>query len=405
MDKRILAAVIEMQTSATPWRRFDRLAICSVLGDPGDPKVWSAAPYNLGNALEKIGVAVDRIHSGPSRAQIGLLAVRYAMGGCGSPPSSEAVLRSAAARRFSSRKLRQAMRQRGVHHVLHTGILDMPTGTSSNGEHHYLYCDDDWSLSFAFRPDGKRYLDNCVDMFARQDRLAMERAAHVFTFSRHLRQHMIAHYGLPEDRVTAVGCGMGRIEPYYGAKYYASGNLLFVAKHLFAEKGGLLLLAAFRKARQKLPHLTLTIVGDSRSRSLIGDMPGVEVRDHLPWSELQELYRRATLLAQPMLNDPWGQVYVEALASRTPVLGLDRNGLPEIIEGGRHGFLAATPDADLLADALIDAMSDPERLARMGQSGQTHVLKNYTWDEVAKRIACSDAIAPVDRDVSATVNG
>jgi glycosyltransferase involved in cell wall biosynthesis len=296
------------------------------------------------------------------------------------------------------------MRERTLDNVLHTGILDMPTTAPGDGVRHYLYCDDDWSLSFAYRPDGSRYADNCVDTFARQDRMAMARVEHVFTFSSHLRHHVITHYGILGDRVTAVGCGMGRIEPYYGAKYYASGRILFVAKHLFAQKGGVLLLEAFRKARRKLQHLTLTIVGDSRSRSLIGDVPGVEIRDHLPWSELQELYRRSSLLAQPMLNDPWGQVYVEALASRTPVLGLNRNGLPEIIDRGRHGFLVEAPDANLLADALVDAMSDPDRLARMGQSGQAHVLKNYTWDEVAKRIAYSNAAAPNDRDVSAIVN-
>ena len=404
MDKRILAAVIEMDVSSTRTRRFDRLAICSVLGDPSDPAVWSAAPYNLGNALERVGVGMERIHSGPSRAQIGMLAVRYAMGGCGTPPSSEAVLRSAAARRLCVAKLQRTMRERSLDNVLHTGILDMPTSSVRDGVRHYLYCDDDWSLSFAYRPDGGRYAGNCVDTFARQDRMAMARVEHVFTFSSHLRQHVITHYGIPGDRVTAVGCGMGRIEPYYGAKYYASGRILFVAKHLFAQKGGVLLLEAFRKARRKLPHLTLTIVGDSRSRSLIGEVPGVEIRDHLPWSELQELYRRSSLLAQPMLNDPWGQVYVEAMASRTPVLGLNRNGLPEIIDGGRHGFLVEAPDADLLADALVDAMSDPDRLARMGQAGQAHVLKNYTWDEVAKRIAYSNAAAPNDRDVSAIVN-
>ncbi|MGE0152916.1 MAG: glycosyltransferase family 4 protein [Reyranellaceae bacterium] len=399
---------VETEAGVSHARRFDRVALCSIWGDPSDARVWSAAPFNLGNALERQGIDVVRLSCAPEPAALGMLALGYAMHGYGIPPSREAILRSAAARRLASGRLQRELRARGVGHVLHTGLLDVPLQHMSGNIRHYLYCDDDWALSFAYRPDRERYPPACVEAFAALDRQAMANVAHVFTFSRNLRRHMMAHYRLPPDRVTAVGCGMGRIEPYYGAKHYGSGRILFVAKHLFAQKGGLLLLEAFRLARLKLPYLTLTIVGDSRSRALVGDAAGVELRDHLPWEELQELYRQSALLAQPMLNDPWGQVYVEALASRTPVLGLERNGLPEILEDGRHGFLVreATPDA--IAAALVAAMGDPARLGRMGQSGQKHVLKTYTWEEVARRIAhvepCS-GVAPARAGIfRATVN-
>lgn len=88
-----------------------------------------------------------------------------------------------------------------------------------------------------------------------------------------------------------------------------------------------------------------------------------------------------------MLNDPWGQVYLEAMLSLTPVLGLRRNGLPEILENGRHGFMVdeATPEA--ISAAILDALSDPAKLAAMARSGQEHVLRSYSWDMVARRIA------------------
>jgi glycosyltransferase involved in cell wall biosynthesis len=393
-------------TAASPQtsRRFDRLSICSIWGDPSDPKVWSAAPFNLANALERLGIEVSRASCAPSRPIVALLALQYALSGYGIPSSREAVLRTAQARRLTGRRLRASLQRQGMRHVLHTGILDVPLERGVGDLRHYLYCDDDWSLSYDYRPDKARYSDKCLQAFAAYDRQAMANIDHVFTFSRNLRRHMIAQYGLPQDKVTAVGCGMGSIEPYYGPKFYGSGRILFVAKHLFAQKGGLLLLEAFRIARRKMPHLTLTIVGDSRSRELVRDALGVELRDHLPWKELQDLYRHSALLAQPMLNDPWGQVYVEALASRTPVLGLHRNGLPEIVENGRHGFLVGEPQPQAVATALVEAMSDPERLGRMGQSGQKHVLQSYTWDEVARRIAfVQDGIAN-ERKLRVTVN-
>ncbi len=88
-----------------------------------------------------------------------------------------------------------------------------------------------------------------------------------------------------------------------------------------------------------------------------------------------------------MLNDPWGQVYLEALLCRTPVIGLNRNGLPEIAMDGACGILVdnATPDA--LACAILDAVSDPARLAEMGSIGQAHVLEHYSWNRAVKSIA------------------
>jgi len=95
------------------------------------------------------------------------------------------------------------------------------------------------------------------------------------------------------------------------------------------------------------------------------------------------------LLVQPMLNDPWGQVYLEAMVSRTPVMGLDRNGLPELVDGGRHGFLVAREDPDALANAILDALSDPGRLERMASVAQRHAVQTYSWDRTAEQILFS----------------
>ncbi|HEX7008046.1 MAG TPA: glycosyltransferase family 4 protein, partial [Alphaproteobacteria bacterium] len=225
---------------------------------------------------------------------------------------------------------------------------------------------------------------------ARYDALEAEaygQMTHIFTFGEYVRRNLIEHYGVPESRVTAVGSGMGRIAPYDGPKDYGAARLLFVAKHYFEAKGGRLVLDAFRLLAPHHPEARLTVVGSERPAWLADPLPNVEFLPFVPWSDLERLFREATLLVQPMLNDPWGQVYLEALVSRTPVVGLNRNGLPEIVDYGRHGFLIDEPRATDLAAALIDALTHPGRLMEMGLSGQRHVLERYSWDRVARRIA------------------
>src|SRR5690606_25598863 len=124
--------------------------------------------------------------------------------------------------------------------------------------------------------------------------------------------------------------GHGDIQPYAGPKDFSKKQLLFIAKHLFIEKGGQLLLDAFRIALQRDPELTLTIVGTDAAKPWAKDTRNVTFLPFVPWTTLEQLLRDSTLLVQPMLNDPWGQVYLEALSSRTPAIGLNRNGLGEI---------------------------------------------------------------------------
>jgi glycosyltransferase involved in cell wall biosynthesis len=372
---------------ATPTRRFDRVAISCVFGDPSKSRTWSGAPNNVAQALQRLGVEVETIAPRIGRGEKLGLAGRYVLGLNGLPRSTEQLLRGRAARRRLADQVAQAARRLGVRDVLHMGTLDLPPASGEPALNHYIYCDQTWDLSLRYRPDVDAYSSRMRREFDELERAAFNSATHVFTFGTYVRDNLVSHYGVASEQVTVVGSGMGGIAPYAGPKDYDKPRLLFVAKHLFRAKGGVLLLDAYRIARERRPDLTLTIVGDERSRSFLPDDPSITLRAHLPWDELQVLYRTATLMVQPMLNDPWGQVYLEALLSRTPVLGLDRNGLPEILRNGAHGFLVDRAEPEALAEALLDAVADPARLAAMGTAGQQHVLQTYSWDRVGERIA------------------
>lgn len=369
--------------------RFERVAITCVFGDPRDLKSWSGAPANLARELERLGVTVDAIRPSMGRLEKLGVAACDLIGGLGRPISTEQVLRGRRSRRRLAARVAEQASRIGARHVLHTGTFDLPAPDLAAGVKHYLYCDHSWALTRAHHIDVCRYNERAMAAFDQAEREALNGLAHVFTFGAYVRDNLIAHYGLSPDKVTAVGSGMGTIEPHDGPKTYDKPALLFVAKHLFKAKGGLLLLEAFDRAHRQRPDLRLTIVGDERSRAFVGDRPGVTLHAHLPWDRLQQLYRESTLLVQPMLNDPWGQVYLEAMVSRTPVMGLNRNGLPELVDGGRHGFLIDRADPSALAEAIVSAVSDPDRLERMAATAQRHVLHNYSWGRVAERIAYS----------------
>jgi glycosyltransferase involved in cell wall biosynthesis len=75
-------------------------------------------------------------------------------------------------------------------------------------------------------------------------------------------------------------------------------------------------------------------------------------------AQKNELLGRAAALVVPIQwEEPFGIVFVEALACGTPVIGCPRGALPEIVEDGLHGFHIRTVDEGAAAVARIPQIS------------------------------------------------
>jgi len=209
---------------------------------------------------------------------------------------------------------------------------------------------------------------------------------HIFATSRYVRQDLMDHYGVPAGKVTVVGTGLGVIQPFHGAKDYANGKILFAAKGRFEDKGVPMVLAAFERARRRNPALQLTIVGQEPGSLGISGLPNVTVPGFVPIEDLQRLFETHSLFLMPARNEPWGLVYLEAMACRMPIVGLNRNAFPEFTDGGKYGFGLDEADPDTLARIMVEVFEQPARLERMGAAAQAWCLEQYTWEKTVGRI-------------------
>src|SRR5204863_4596648 len=84
--------------------------------------------------------------------------------------------------------------------------------------------------------------------------------------------------------------------------------------------------------------------------------------------DLPALYRAAWVSALPSTGEAFGLVLVEALACGTPVVGADREAIPEVLGADDGvGRLFAGDDPRAVARALLDALdlaADPATAAR-----------------------------------------
>lgn len=253
------------------------------------------------------------------------------------------------------------------------------------GRYRYvLHTDNTYRLSERHFPIWAPLRGQAREAWVRAEGEVYRNAAFLFPRSRFLARSLVEDYGCDPERVVVVGGGSN-----YGAvplegKRYDQQTALFVG-YDFERKGGLVLLDAWERVRRALPAAQLWIAGPKRPTR---ELPGVHwlgrVDDR---AELSRRYREATLFVMPSLFDPWGHVFFEAMSFGLPCVGSTACAMPEIIQDGATGLLAATGQAEPLAEALIALLGDPARAEAMGRAAQAHISHGHTWDDVVERMA------------------
>jgi phosphatidyl-myo-inositol dimannoside synthase len=111
-------------------------------------------------------------------------------------------------------------------------------------------------------------------------------------------------------------------------------------------------------------------------------------RDDLP-----ACYDAGTIFAMPCRTrragldvEGLGIVYLEAAATGLPVIGGDSGGAPDAVLDGETGYVVPGRDVRVLADRLIELLSDPAGAAAMGEKGRSWIDREWTWDRVADRL-------------------
>ena len=79
------------------------------------------------------------------------------------------------------------------------------------------------------------------------------------------------------------------------------------------------------------------------------------------------MYRQADVFAFPTLDDPFGMVLLEAVASGLPVVASPFAGATgDLVEEGRNGFVVDPGDGRGWAAALVALATDPALRRRLG---------------------------------------
>lgn len=258
-------------------------------------------------------------------------------------------------------------------------------GLDRAGTPYAIYTDNTMALTRRLYPAGALLPTEVATEWMRFEADVCQSASVVFTFSEFARRSVVDDYGCSPDRVVAVGAGANQLVGELGHKNYDAPRALFVGAD-FARKGGRVLMEAWPIVREHVSDAQLTIAGPRRDPRR-GDHAGLTWVGRVDRDAVTALYQSASVFVLPSLFEPWGHVFFEAMGHGLPCIGTSCCAMPEIIEDGVTGRLVTPGNADLLARALIELLTDPDNTAAMGRAAHANVLLGKRWSGVIDRIA------------------
>lgn len=159
------------------------------------------------------------------------------------------------------------------------------------------------------------------------------------------------------------------------------------------------MLEGFAKAREQLPVAPVLLMWGGYPGEFEGRHPAAVAAElgitesvfFIGWrghNDLPTGLQTADLMAAPAVNEPFGMVYVEAMACGTPPVATATGGPAQIITPAgptANGWLVKPDSSDALAQALVAALSDDHERRRRAATAARHAREVYSWARVADR--------------------
>jgi glycosyltransferase involved in cell wall biosynthesis len=81
--------------------------------------------------------------------------------------------------------------------------------------------------------------------------------------------------------------------------------------------------------------------------------------------------------------ETFGIVIAEAMACGKPVVSVRTTAIPEVVQDGITGVLAAPMDPVDLAEKIVSLLDSPARMEEMGRNGRRWAEEHFDWDDIA----------------------
>ena len=223
-------------------------------------------------------------------------------------------------------------------------------------------------------------------------RLMTSPTTRVIAISEFVKEQLVKG-GLAENKIVVryLGVDTERFVPDSSArKYWASEfnlgpdeTVLSTVSYLRPFKNPQVLVQTCRELARRNVRARLFVAGDGEM------LPGLKelsrqlgVAERIHWlgnvPDPKSLLQASDIFVLASIGEAFGLVLAEAMACGVPIVGSRSGSLPEVVDEGRTGLLAAPLDSNSFAESIERLAKDPNLRRKMGSKALEHVRERFT---------------------------
>ena len=169
-------------------------------------------------------------------------------------------------------------------------------------------------------------------------------------------------------------------------------SVVFCCAKFYGRKDIPLLLRAFEQLAEIRSNWVLRIAGDGPDRSLIeGLVAEMDCRERIHLlglvspTEVRAEMVEADIFALVGWAEPFGVVFLEAMACGLPIVVSSDAGVAEVLENEVSAIFSEPQNLESVVKALTRLMADGELRNRIGKAGQKLFEREFGWQEIIKQ--------------------
>lgn len=197
--------------------------------------------------------------------------------------------------------------------------------------------------------------------------------------------------GVPSGRVVIIRPGVD-LSHFVPVQKQDDVFRVLASSSIDPRKGIYYLLEAFEEAR--IPNSELLLIGTTGDRwskqmleGFVRRNPNIRKRAlDVMIAPVRESYGSASVVVHPALEDGYGLVIPQALASGRPVIATRQSGASELIQHGQNGFVVESRSVGEIREYLRLLASDRNLLSTMTEAAPRTMI-DLSYERFAKDVA------------------
>ena len=117
------------------------------------------------------------------------------------------------------------------------------------------------------------------------------------------------------------------------------------------------------------------------------NLHNVKCLGYVKQDNIHKLYQSAIATIVPSnFFEIFGMINIESFINKTPVIGSNIGGIPEIVENNKNGFIFDIDNTEQLKNCILTYWNNIELAKQHGENGYKKVIENYTQDIYMRKL-------------------